>query len=175
MHRPWFLTEKQWQMIYEMDVTAVEQWRPPHMRNLMEAARAHCHPFEVSLLGHYHLSYGRYSTEIHAYQNPDGLGPRCEDEVLWLWVLAVLHRLAEIVEYEQGAIQDLVARVIKAHEGDFRFDGPPSIGDHIAILGDSERGGRVSEVSRDASVATVTLESDGKVEIRRVIELVNHE
>jgi hypothetical protein len=171
-HKPWFMTEKLWRGIYTSEVGAIERWRPPRMRDRMEAVRDFCHPVEMTVLGHYQLTYGRYSSEIHAYQEADQLGARPEDGVLWLSVLAVLHRLAEQTKCEQGAVQLLIAQIVEHYAKCYRFSGPPTVGETASIYGDNDTCVQVIEVSRDAAIAVVTAESQHDTEIRRVIELV---
>jgi hypothetical protein len=172
-HRPWFVTEKQWHKMAAGELEAVERWHPPRMRDRMDAVRGFCHPVEITLLGHYQLTYGRYSSEIHAYQEADQLGARCEEEMLWLSVLAVLHRLAELTECEQRPVQLLIARVIESCSRYYRFAGPPITGEMVSIFGDREALVQVTELSRDAAIAVVTTESQVGLEVRRAIELVH--
>jgi hypothetical protein len=124
-------------------------------------------------MGHYQLTYGRYGSQIHA--RPSGntaLGPHLEDEVLWLTIVAVAHRLSALSEHRHGDARRLAARIVTDLSDEFRFTGPPAVGEQVRLFGDGETA-YITEFANDATVALVRRESDGTLEVRRSIELLS--
>jgi hypothetical protein len=168
---PWFVGMERWERLLNGEVEAVDKWRPLNMRAIMDRARPQAHPLEVSVMGHYQLAYGRYSSHIHARLAGDlSATPPMEEEVLWLSILAVVHRVSSLIQHRQAAAQQLAARVVEGLGRSFRFDGPPQVGELVMLL-DMERA-TVVEVAQDATVALIERWSDGETEVRRAIELL---
>jgi hypothetical protein len=170
--KPWFVTERRWKEMLEGEVASVKGWQPLRMRDLMERAGESSHPLESTVLGHYQITYGRYSSDIHAVHEGATAGRVTEDQVLWFSVLAVLHRLSELIDFEQGAVQRLTASVISYYADEFRLDGSPEVGEMVNLLGDEDFGATVLEVAPNAGVAVVKMEEDKDVLLKRGIEMV---
>jgi len=169
--RPWFIKEVKWQQLVMGDADVVTRWRPPDMRQVMRLARPLAHPVEVSIMGHYQLAYGRYSSQIHARASGDPAHwINLEDDVLLVSIAAILHRLAELTKHRHTEAQLLTARIVASLAQDLRLDGPPEAGEVVELLHGET--GRVVDVAREATVAMFCRDSDGTVEIRRSVELL---
>jgi hypothetical protein len=48
-------------------------------------------------------------------------------------ILAVIHRIAAMIEHRQAEAQRLVAQVVKSLATEFRFDGPPVVGETVLL------------------------------------------
>lgn len=158
-----------WERMLSGDTIAVEQWEPETMFKSMSAAKETAHPFEIMIMGHYRLSYGRYSATIHSsLQGNTILGPPFDEELLWMSILAVAQRLCELVNYEQVAAQRLIARVITSLVDRARFESLPRVGELVHLLGGG--GGCIVEVAPDGTVVVVENETESRREIRRSLE-----
>jgi hypothetical protein len=167
---PWFMTQAHWEPLLAGEVDIVDRWRPPRIREILDRAQTDAHPVEISVMGHYQLAYGRYSGPIHAQLSGETiLGPPLEKEALWLSIATMVHRVSALVGHRQADAQRLVSRTVASNARHARFDGPPQVGERVALI----EGGHacVVKVTRDATVALVRCEPDDRLEVRRSTEL----
>lgn len=168
---PWFMKQERWEDILGGSVRAVETWQPYNMRAVMGRTRSTAHSLEVSVMGHYQLAYGHYSSQIHA--RPPGSAPlweSIEPDALWLSVITIAHRVAELVDHRHADAQRLAARAVESVAGVMRFDGPPEAGEKVRLPEGGEAD--VIEVARDATVAVVLRQADNRRQVRQTIELL---
>jgi len=169
---PWFVSEDAWHCMLGGDVHAIRSWHPPSWRRVIGAAMRTAHPGELTVLGHYELTYSVYSFRIHASAPGDDPSEMIDVGLLALTIALLAHRIAAIVDQHVGLSQRVAAAYGAALQDRIRLGPPPAPGDRVAFDPRDDYTMIVVEVSSDGLVARVR-DPDGSTMIRPCMELLD--